>query len=129
VSIIGLNFLLCLFVCNCSSSEYGSALSDQDPYGSQYSSDGELYNLESETGSNPSEDSDIEHFGVICEIASEGDSDICPNAQSEDKSKDESERVLTFSERLGVMMDNLFTNKPHFRGVATLRKSSKKIVH
>jgi hypothetical protein len=46
-------------------SEYSSAVSDLDPVGSQYSSDGELYNYESEYGSSSSEHSASEHFGAI----------------------------------------------------------------
>jgi hypothetical protein len=48
-----------------STSEYSSAVSDLDPVGSQYSSDGELYNYESEYGSSSSECSASEHFGAI----------------------------------------------------------------
>jgi hypothetical protein len=103
-----------------------------NPDGSQYSSEGELCNLESDTGGNTSEYSGSEHFGAIREILSEYDSDSCPSAQSvsdsEEDSEDETERKSpSFSERLGVMMDNLFKNKPRFRGATTLRKSSKKI--
>jgi hypothetical protein len=112
-------------------SEYGSALSDQDPYGSKYSSEGELYNLETDCESAPSEYAETERFGVIHKITSEYDSDSCLSTQLvsdlEEESEDESEKVFTFSERLGVMMDNLFIDKPHYKGMATLRKSSKKI--
>ena len=98
-------------------SEYGSAMSDQNPYGSQNSSEGELYNLETDCESAPSGYSDMEHLGAICEIASEYDSDSCPSAQSvsdsEAESEDESERVLTLSERLGVIMDNLHSPTSH----------------
>jgi hypothetical protein len=112
-------------------SEYGSALSDQDPYGSQYSSEGELYNLETDGESAPSEDSETERFGAIREISSDYDSDSCPSARSEsdsdEESEEDSEKAFTFSKRLGVMIDNLFVEKPHYKGMATLRKSSKKI--
>jgi hypothetical protein len=50
-------------------------------------------------------------------------------SDSEEESEDKSEKALTFSEGLGVMMDNLFTNKPCFKGISTLRKSSKNISH
>ena len=114
-------------------SEYGSALFDQGPDSSQYSLEGKLYNLESDTGVTPSEDSESEHFGTVCEIFLEYYSNSCPSAQLvsdlEDDSEDETDKVLSFSERLGVMMDNLFTNKPCFKGMATLRKSSNKITH
>ena len=48
-----------------SPSEYDSAVSEVDPYGSQYSSEGELCNLESDTGHRSSEASDSERFGAI----------------------------------------------------------------
>jgi hypothetical protein len=62
----------------------------------------------------------------------EYDSDSCPSAQlvsnSEEDSEDETEKKSPlFSERIGIMMDSLFKNKLHFKGMITLRKSSKKI--
>jgi hypothetical protein len=73
----------------------------------------------------------MERLGAIRETTLGYDSDSCPSAQSvfdlEEESEDESEKVFTFAERLGVMMDNLFIDKPCFKGMATLRKSSKKI--
>ena len=115
-----------------SSSEYGSALSGMNPYGSQYSSEGELYIMESDTGNKPGDDSSSEHFGAIREILSDYDSDSCPSAQSVSDSEEESESEAekdppSFSERLGVMTDGLFKNNPRFRGASTLRKSSRKI--
>jgi hypothetical protein len=63
-----------------------------------------------------SEEPDLECFGVIWEILMEYDSE------------DEMEKKPpSFSERLGIMMDSLFKNKPCFKGTTTLRKSSKKI--
>jgi hypothetical protein len=109
-------------------SEYDSILSEVNPYGSQYSSEGVLYNLESDTGHMSSEEPDLEHFGVIQEILSEYNSDSCPSTQSVSNSEDETEnKSPLFSEGLGVMMDSLFKNKPCFKGTTTLRKSSKKI--
>jgi hypothetical protein len=73
----------------------------------------------------------MERLGVIRETMLGYDSDSCPSAQSvsdsDEESEDDSEKALTFSERLGVMMDNLFIDKPCYKGMATLRKSSKKI--
>jgi Reverse transcriptase (RNA-dependent DNA polymerase) len=115
-----------------SPSEYGSAMLEVNPYSSWYSSDGELYNLESDTVHMSSEESDPECFGAIQEILSEYDSDSCPSAQSVFNSEEDSENEmekesLSFSERLVVMMDSLFKDKLRFRGMTTLRKSSKKI--
>ena len=46
-------------------SEYGSALSGDEPYGSQYSSEGEMYNLDSDDGRSASDKSSSEHFAAI----------------------------------------------------------------
>ena len=116
-----------------STSEYSSAVSDLDPVGSQYSSDGELYDYESEYGSSTHEPSASERFGAIREIPSEYHSDSCPSAQSVSESEDSEDepvvpKISPFRERLGVMVDNLFNATAKFRGPRVLRKSSKKIV-
>ena len=46
-------------------SEYGSALSGSEPYGSQYSSEGEMYNLDSDDGRSASDKSSSERFTAI----------------------------------------------------------------
>ena len=115
-----------------STSEYSSAVSDVDPVGSQYSSEGELYSYDSDYGSPASAHSFSERFSAIRESRLGCESDSCPSAQSGSDSEDsddesESWRVSTFRERLGVMVDNLFKVKPKFKGPPILRKSSKKI--
>jgi hypothetical protein len=77
----------------------------------------------------PSEYVETECFGAIREILLEYDSNSCLSTQSvsnsDKESEDKSEKAFTFSERLGVMMDNLFIDKPCYKGMATLRQSSK----
>ena len=46
-------------------SEYGSALSGIEPYGSQYSSEGEMYNLDSDDGRSASDQLSSERFAAI----------------------------------------------------------------
>jgi hypothetical protein len=102
------------------------------PVGSQYSSDGELYNYKSEYGSSSHEHSASERFSAIQEVQSKYYSDSCPSAQAVSDSEDSDDEpdireFSPFRERLGVMVDNLFKAKAKFRGPPISRKSSKKI--
>jgi hypothetical protein len=58
-------------------SEYGSALSNNNPNGLQYSSEGELYNMESVYRSDSSDQLSSECFGAIRELRNEYESDNC----------------------------------------------------
>ena len=60
-------------------SEYGSALSGDEPYGSQYSSEGEMYNPDLDNGRSASDKSSSERFAVIQELVTDYLSDNCPS--------------------------------------------------
>jgi hypothetical protein len=114
------------------SSEYSSAVSDIDPIGLQYSSDGALYNYDSDYSSQSKRRSVSEHFGAIREVLLKDEPDSCPSGQSVSSSADSDDEsdpgiVSSFKERLGVMFDNLLKGGAKFKGPPILRKSSKKI--
>ena len=88
-------------------SEYRSALLGSEPYGSQYSSEGEMFNLDSDDGRSTSDKSSSEHFTVIRELATEYLSDDCPSLRevSDSEDKSEEERMLPLEVCLDAMRD------------------------
>ena len=117
-------------------SEYRSALSGDEPYGSQYSSEGEMYNPDSDDGRSASDKSSLERFAAIRELVTEYLSDNCPSlrevsdseeeALSDSDIKSEEERTLPLEVHLNAMRDSPYWDCPTQRTTkGALRRESR----
>ena len=109
-------------------SKYGSALSGSEPYGSQYSSEGEMYNLDSDDGRSTSVKSSSERFAAIRELATDYLSDDCPSLQEVSDSEGDAlsgsnvesaeERTLPLEACLNAMRDSPYRDCPPLQAMS-----------
>ena len=112
-------------------SEYGSALLGSEPYGSQYSSEGEMYDLDSDDGRSASDKSSLDRFAVIRELVTDYLSDDCPSLREVSDSEREAlsgsdvesaeERTLPLEACLNAMRDSPYRDCPPLQAMSDLK--------